>query len=73
MAHCFLSKALNACLQALSTKQKISLRAEHWKRSKENDQLEECEHDVVTCEYHTEGFGKNCENSRAVGGVALML
>lgn len=41
------SKALNACLQLLTTKQMISLRMAHRKRCKENDQLKECETEVV--------------------------
>ena len=35
---CILSKGLNACLQPLTTRKMISLRLEHQKRNKENDQ-----------------------------------
>ena len=63
-----LSETLNTCSQLVTTKQMTSLRLEHQKRNKENDQLKECEHgavicerckeiqqkDIMSCEYHTE-------------------
>lgn len=46
LAHCILSKVLNACLRPLTTKQMISLRLEHL-RNKENKHKPES----MTCEY----------------------
>ena len=74
-----LSKDSNACLQLRTTKQMISLRLEHQKMNKKNDQLKACEPGVVICERHkeiqqkdimsvniTQRLSKNCKNSRVV-------
>ena len=34
-------------------------KTEHQKRNKENDQIKNCEHEVVTCEYHRSLGEKN--------------
>ena len=61
LGHYFLSKALNACLQPLTTNQMISLRPERQKRNEENEWLKKCELEVTTCEYHTEDQKKMWE------------
>ena len=67
LVSCSLSKALNTCSQLLTTNQMISLCTEHQKRNKENGQLKNCEHDIMTRKYHTE-IHQNCRKSWVVAG-----
>lgn len=50
--HCILSKALNVCLQPLTTNQMFSLRLECQKKKEENDRLKKYESETMTFEYH---------------------
>ena len=50
--HCILSKAFNACLEVLTTKQMFFLRLKRQKGDKENNQLKKCESEVLTYEDH---------------------
>lgn len=54
LVHYILLNSLNACWQPRTTKQMISLRNEHQKRNKGNDQLKNCEPKVVISEYHSD-------------------
>lgn len=40
--------------KCITTKQMISLRLGHERRNEKNDQLKECEPEIMTYEYHTE-------------------
>ena len=73
LVHCIVLRSLNIYLQPLTTKQMISLRQEHQKRNKENDQ-KSCEPEDMACEYHSNldktsqpvntihRINKDCEN-----------
>ena len=52
LVHCVLSKAFNACLAVLITKQMFFLRLKSQKGDKENNQLKKCESEVLTYEDH---------------------
>ena len=70
-----LSNTLSACLQSLIIKQMISLRLEHQRRNEANDQLKNCESEVMTCKQNSQQktlwpvnnkqrVNKSCENCR---------
>ena len=70
-----LSNTLSACLQPLIIKQMISLRLEHQRRNEVNDQLKNCESEVMTCKQNSQQktlwpvnnkqrVNKSCENRR---------
>lgn len=53
MVNCIFSTVLNMWFKLLIFRQIISPWIEQRKNNKENNQLKECELNVVTCEYHT--------------------